>query len=395
MVFEFRVRISTFGFRTSHVLAKKWATPKRRQAASPVSSSFYETACSSYIRPGCIALLYPNKSGAGNPFKYGCETERRSPGLRENSSAEESFWVVVAQVSNLLYRRASSLRTPTFSACRAMPRLPIGNRRYGRLETCATSPNLRPGVLRTCFCCFTHPRKLPNHFIRPMVFHQERESIPLASHIHIQKRQAAGVDDFISLLHGRVLKRLLGLATLSRPDAIAETLIDFEHIRAGVVATLFEFEQERGSSVPIMMRTDEDISRCANRPVLLAQHPETGHGQVRVRERSARHGDHRFEPGIKRGDIDRSHCAERHARGTRRVQRQLAGKSFVGAPVPKRHLVEQKTHIFGAINGGSSTLVGLIGDWLALKDRHVGVSDMIRRNDDVAMAEQEIAPKRV
>src|SRR6266404_9779530 len=93
MVFEVRVRISTFGFRTSHVLAKKWATPKRRQAASPVSSSFYETACSSYIRPGCIALLYPNKSGTGNPFKYGCETERRSPGRRENSSAEESFWV--------------------------------------------------------------------------------------------------------------------------------------------------------------------------------------------------------------------------------------------------------------------------------------------------------------
>jgi len=28
-----------------------------------------------------------------------------------------------------------------------MPRLPIGNRRYGRLETCATSPNLRPRAL--------------------------------------------------------------------------------------------------------------------------------------------------------------------------------------------------------------------------------------------------------
>ena len=31
---------------------------KKRQAASPVSSSFYETACSSYIRPGCIARYF-------------------------------------------------------------------------------------------------------------------------------------------------------------------------------------------------------------------------------------------------------------------------------------------------------------------------------------------------
>jgi len=47
---------------------------------------------------------------------------------------------VVAQVSNLLYRRASSLRTlHIFNALRLSDALPIGNRRYSRLETCATT----------------------------------------------------------------------------------------------------------------------------------------------------------------------------------------------------------------------------------------------------------------
>jgi len=45
----------------------------------------------------------------------------------------------VAQVSNLLYRRASSLRAPGNIKPVANARiLPIGNRRYSRLETCAT-----------------------------------------------------------------------------------------------------------------------------------------------------------------------------------------------------------------------------------------------------------------
>ena len=57
---------------------------------------------------------------------------------------------IVAQVSNLLYRSASSLPMP-----RSMQRnghskvLPIGNRRYSRLETCATS-KLPDFVNRPC-----------------------------------------------------------------------------------------------------------------------------------------------------------------------------------------------------------------------------------------------------
>src|SRR5438105_569462 len=47
---------------------------------------------------------------------------------------------IVAQVSNLLYRSASSLRTPRMVVSNgAIGGLPIGNRRYSRLETCATS----------------------------------------------------------------------------------------------------------------------------------------------------------------------------------------------------------------------------------------------------------------
>src|SRR6266568_9007368 len=48
---------------------------------------------------------------------------------------------VVAQVSNLLYRSASSLRMARQSRRSGHGNvLPIGNRRYSRLETCAT-PN--------------------------------------------------------------------------------------------------------------------------------------------------------------------------------------------------------------------------------------------------------------
>src|SRR5258706_5360558 len=46
---------------------------------------------------------------------------------------------VVAPVSNLPYRSASSLQTPRYTARNgAGNALPIGNRRYSRLETCAT-----------------------------------------------------------------------------------------------------------------------------------------------------------------------------------------------------------------------------------------------------------------
>src|SRR5258708_4061185 len=45
----------------------------------------------------------------------------------------------VAQVSNLLYRRASSLRAVRLVVrALAVGSLPIRNRRYNRLETCAT-----------------------------------------------------------------------------------------------------------------------------------------------------------------------------------------------------------------------------------------------------------------
>src|SRR2546425_758224 len=45
----------------------------------------------------------------------------------------------VAQISNLLYRRASSLRASGIrQALKQYARLPIGNRRYSRLEICAT-----------------------------------------------------------------------------------------------------------------------------------------------------------------------------------------------------------------------------------------------------------------
>src|SRR6266568_44643 len=58
---------------------------------------------------------------------------------------------VVAQVSNLLYRSASSLRMPRQTQRNGHGNvLPIGNRRYSRLETCVT-PNWsdfvnRPGI---------------------------------------------------------------------------------------------------------------------------------------------------------------------------------------------------------------------------------------------------------
>ena len=61
---------------------------------------------------------------------------------------------VVAQVSNLLYRSASSLPMPRQTRCHGHGYvLPIGNRRYSRLETCATAngPDFvnEPGIAST------------------------------------------------------------------------------------------------------------------------------------------------------------------------------------------------------------------------------------------------------
>src|SRR5438093_11966429 len=57
---------------------------------------------------------------------------------------------VVAQVSNLPYRRASSLPPSAPSHAPEHPDgLPIGNQRYSRLETCAT-PNWPDSVNGPC-----------------------------------------------------------------------------------------------------------------------------------------------------------------------------------------------------------------------------------------------------
>jgi len=50
-----------------------------------VSSSFDETACSSYIRPGCTPFFYSIFMGIDNPVKYGFlvesnKTHRRNGG---------------------------------------------------------------------------------------------------------------------------------------------------------------------------------------------------------------------------------------------------------------------------------------------------------------------------
>jgi len=58
----------------------------------------------------------------------------------------------VAQISNLLYRRASSLRAAgRLSVSDRSCRLPIGNRRYSRLEICATRTQVGLRGLRQ-FC---------------------------------------------------------------------------------------------------------------------------------------------------------------------------------------------------------------------------------------------------
>src|SRR6185436_13024340 len=64
------------------------------------------------------------------------EATPQSFGRKRRSSASE-----VAQVSNLLYRRLPACRpSDLIQDLRACNALPIGNRRYGRLESCATRP---------------------------------------------------------------------------------------------------------------------------------------------------------------------------------------------------------------------------------------------------------------
>jgi len=64
---------------------------------------------------------------------------RPSPFIGRRSVVFKAMDKLVAQVSNLLYRSASSLRArQVFTETKAGDALPIGNRRYSRLETCAT-----------------------------------------------------------------------------------------------------------------------------------------------------------------------------------------------------------------------------------------------------------------
>src|SRR6266436_4707277 len=82
-----------------------------------------------------MSVYTPLKQGKnGQDFEYGV-ANRGLP--RQDRGVDK----VVAQVSNLLYRSASRLPAPrcTWRTGRGNV-LPIGNRRYSRLETCAT-PN--------------------------------------------------------------------------------------------------------------------------------------------------------------------------------------------------------------------------------------------------------------
>src|SRR6266403_2101611 len=75
-------------------------------------------------------------------------TERRMEGPRAE----------VTQISNLPYRRAPILQLlqPTDSPRRYL-RLPIGNRRYSRLEICATAKATRSRRRYSAIFCSTRP----------------------------------------------------------------------------------------------------------------------------------------------------------------------------------------------------------------------------------------------
>jgi hypothetical protein len=61
----------------------------------------------------------------------------------------------VAQICNLLYRRIAFCGTPaSVSALKLSNALPITNRRYGRLQICATTPRYRGPLLWSIALCW-------------------------------------------------------------------------------------------------------------------------------------------------------------------------------------------------------------------------------------------------
>src|SRR5437867_11075875 len=101
-----------------------------------------------------------------------------------------------------------------------------------------------------------------------MVCQQERQALAFASRVHIQKSKAAGIDDFIRRLHRSKFKRLAGLPAFARADTVPERLIDFEHIREGIMPAILELEQERRAGVECMVDANEQISGCGDGSVL-------------------------------------------------------------------------------------------------------------------------------
>src|SRR5882724_649985 len=77
---------------------------------------------------------YGTERAAGRILAVPPKASKRTPLLNPRASDK-----VVAQVGNLLFRKAASLRTPLSTGRKDYgDGLPIANRRYGRLPTCAT-----------------------------------------------------------------------------------------------------------------------------------------------------------------------------------------------------------------------------------------------------------------
>src|SRR5436190_15496790 len=79
---------------------------------------------------------------------------RRILGVNRMNHAVRGPWLVgshvfgVAQICNLLYRRIAFCgRLASASALELSDALPITNRRYGRLQICATTPRCAPWLL--------------------------------------------------------------------------------------------------------------------------------------------------------------------------------------------------------------------------------------------------------
>src|SRR6266568_7765408 len=79
------------------------------------------------------------------PFEEAPKSKHQASEKHQTSNPNEALLIadrrsIVAQISsNLLYRRASSLRDVDFTAySRNSLALPIANRRYSRLQICAT-----------------------------------------------------------------------------------------------------------------------------------------------------------------------------------------------------------------------------------------------------------------